>query len=667
MTNDTQIRRSGAQMKDFWLQEQLTGATSAQPFSFTYDGRASGPLLAAWPVKVADERLDASRTRRTFTWTDPKTALEVRCVAVDSADSPAVEWALRLRNTGKEDTPLLSELRSLDLALPPPTQGARATIHAVRGSFNGDQPFALEQVVPDRGKTWRIGNPGGAKTGRHLPFLNLDLGGQGLFCGLGWLGRWTLAVEHREDGSFRLTSGIERAELSLHPGEEISLPTVLVMFWDGDRLTAHNRFRQHILKFHSPTCNGQPAPDLLACGTWGGMKTHNHLRLIETLKQRRAEFDCYWMDAGWYGSAHETEEYQSLKTEDWFFHVGDWRPNALVHPDGLKPISDAAHAAGMKFLLWFEVERAIESSPWVREHPDWYFAKRNTSTLAGRSCGWRVFNFGHPEARQAMTEHMARLIAENGIDVYRQDCNVGLADCWDAHDTPGRVGMAEIRYVEGLLAFWDGLKQQFPHLLFDIVQRRDLSSLARSLDMSRADHEFLPHTDSISSQGAQYGLSHWTPLSGTGVPYHPNQNHVYLSGLSSSFAPSILPTISDDPICAKPPADYPWAWLKRLLDVHRRARPFFRGDSCPLLDYVHSNQCWGAVQYHRPDIGKGMLLAFRSKEALFVFADLGLCVLDPNATCGVTEADTCLTRRVSGRELTERNAACAELPLDKLI
>ena len=43
-----------------------------------------------------------------------------------------------------------------------------------------------------------------------------------------------------------------------------------------------------------------------------------------------------------------------------------------------------------------------------------------------------------------------------------------------------------------------------------------------------------------------------------------------------------------------------------------------------------------------------MLLAFRCKEASFVFADLGLCVLDPNATCGVTEADTCLTRRVSG-------------------
>jgi alpha-galactosidase len=548
-------------------------------------------------------------------------------------DSECVEWSLGFRNRGAAETALLSELRSLDLTLSPPVDGGKATIHAVRGCFNGDQPFALEQVVPERGKTWRTGNPGGAKTGRHLPFLNLDLGGRGLFCGLGWPGRWTLAVEHREDGSFRLTGGIERAELSLHPGEAISLPGVLLMFWEGDRMAAHNRFRQHILKFHSPTCDGQPAPDILACATWGGMKTHNHLRLIETLKQRQAKFDCYWIDAGWYGAAHETEEYQSLKTEDWFHHVGDWRPNALVHPNGLKPVSDAAHAAGMKFLLWFEVERAIESSPWVQEHPDWYFAKRNTSTLAGRSCAWRVFNFGNPEARQAMTEHMARLVAENGIDVYRQDCNVGLAGCWDAHDAPGRVGMAEIRYVEGLLAFWDGLKERFPHLLFDLVQRRDLASLSRSLDMSRSDHEFMPHTDSISSQAAQYGLSHWTPLSGTGVPYHPGQDYACLSGLSSSLGTGIFPAVSYEPIRVEPPADYPWDWLRRMLDIYRRARPFFRGDFYPLLEHVHSNQLWGAMQFHRADLGAGMVVVYRRPDSPFTTARLLLRGVADGSCC----------------------------------
>jgi len=565
--------------------------------------------------------------------------------------SECVEWALRLRNTGTKDTALISALHSLDLLLSPPAGEGKATIHAVRGCGNGDQPFALEEIAPERGTTWRINSPGGGKTWWYLPFLNLDLGGHGLLCALGWPGRWTLAVEHRDDGALHLMGGIERAALSLHPGEAISLPTVLLMFWDGDRMAAHNRFRQHILQYHSPTCNGEPAPDLLACATWGGMQTHNHLRLIDALRQHQTAFDCYWIDAGWYGTAHETEEYQCLKTEDWFFHVGDWQPNTMVHPNGLKPISDAAHAAGMKFLLWFEVERAIESNPWVQEHPDWYFATRNTTTLCGRTCHWRVFNFGNPEARQAMTEHIARLIAENGIDVFRQDCNVGLSECWDTHDMPGRIGMAEIRYVEGLLAFWDELKQRFRHLLFDLVQRRDLASISRSMDMSRADHEFLPHTDTIASQAAQYGLSHWTPLSGTGVPYHPGQDYVYLSGLSSSFATAIFPSIGYDPVCVEPPDDYPWNWLKHMLDIHRRARPFFRGDFYPLLKHIHSNQHWGAMQYHRPDLDEGMLLAFRRPESPFVAADIRLQALDLVATYELTDAATDRKQRVSGNEL----------------
>ena len=625
------------------------------PFSFQYGGCSSADLHLGWKKTSRKIKTAAGVTTQEVTWHDPVTGLDCVLELRTFAKTPAVEWSLRLRNTGRQDTPLLSNLRSLDLDLSPEKE-ATATIHAVHTIANGDQPFALDHIVPERGTTWRTGNPGGGKTGgSHLPFLNLELGGHGLFCGLGWPGRWALAVEHRADASLHLAGGIERAELSLRPGETISLPTVLLMFWDGDRMAAHNRFRRHILEYHSPTCNGQPAPDLLACGTWGGMKTHNHLRLIETLQRHQAKFDCYWVDAGWYGAAHETAEYQDLTSEDWFFHVGDWRPNTMVHPDGLKPVSDAAHAAGMKFLVWFEVERAIESSPWVKEHPDWYFKTRCVSMIRERPCTWVAFNFGNPEARQAMTEHMARLIQENGIDVYRQDFNAWLSDCWDKHDTFGRVGMAEIRYVEGLLAFWDELKARFPHLLFDIVQRRDLATLARSLDLSRSDHELGPRTDPLSSQTAQYGLSHWTPLSGTGVPYRPGQDYVCLSGLSSSFLMSIFPAMSYEPIRVEPPADYPWDWLKRMLDTHRRARPFFRGDFYPLIEHVHSNRSWGAVQYDRPDLGEGMLLCFRRPDTpLFVSADFPLRALDMEATYELTDADTGKKQRATGRDLAEK-------------
>ena len=534
-------------------------------------------------------------------------------------ESDCIEWTPRLHNGSDGNSPLLSDLHSMDLTIAP-AAGTSPTIHAVRGCANGASPFATERTELARGTTWYINNPGGGKTGWYLPFVNLDLGGRGILCALGWPGRWTFSIEHLSDGTIHLTGGIEHANLVLHPGEEITLPSVLLMFWEGDRMAAHNRLRQHILRQHTPLCNGQPVPDLAACWTWGGMKTHNHLRLIETLRQQEVPFDCYWMDAGWFGSEHETDEYQNLQVEDWFFHVGDWRPNPAVHPNGLKPVSDAAHSAGMRVLLWFEIERAIETSPWFIEHPDWYFSKRNTTELVGRTCHWHVFNFGNYEARQAMTEWIASRIEEFGIDVFRQDCNVGLGESWDEQDMPNRVGMSEIRYVEGLLTFWDELHARFPHLVFDIVQRRDLESISRGMDLSRADHEILPHTDVIASQTALYGLSHWTPLSGTGAPYKPGVDYNIFSGLSSSFGTAIFPALSDVPIKIEPPVDYPWDWLLHVLETHHQAKPFFRGNFYPLLENTPSNQHWAAIQFHRTDLEAGMVLVFRRPSSPFTTA-----------------------------------------------
>ena len=599
-----------------WLrcrQEILGG--SGVPFSF----RCGGALVDGQHMPLGAKAIRLEHGRTLFPETD------------------GVEWSPRVRNAGATDTPLLSELCSLDLALPPAADGQRLAIHAIRGCANGAAPFAAEQIEPAQGTTWRI-NGWGGKTGEFLPFACLDLGGRGLLCGLGWPGRWNLAVAHRADGSVRLTGGLWRADLALHPGEEIPLPDVLLMFWEGDHEAAHNRFRQHILRRHTPACNGQPVPDLVACATWGGMKTHNHLRLIETLRQHQAPFDCYWMDAGWYGAEHATDEYQNLKSEDWFFHVGDWRPNTAVHPHGLKPVSDAAHAAGMKFLLWFEVERAIEASPWYIEHPEWYFGTRNTNELAGRICHWRCFNFGHPGARQAMTERIASLIAEIGIDVFRQDCNFCPGSSWDAADVPGRVGISEIRYVEGLLAFWDELRQRFPHLVLDLVQRRDLATISRAMDLSRADHEFMPHTEGFSSQMALDGLARWTPLSGTGVPIRPGKDYDALSGISSSSMTSIFPAISDVPIRPETPADYPWDWLRRILETNRRARPFFRGDFYPLLTNSVSNQQWAAMQFHRPDLKAGMVLVYRRPESPLAAASFRLRGLAEGCACEVESA-----------------------------
>jgi hypothetical protein len=72
--------------KNQWVKEDLLGSDAKRPFSFVYDGQASDKVLAAWPKRTKSRKLDAARTRHTLTWTDPKTGLEVRCMAVNYAD-----------------------------------------------------------------------------------------------------------------------------------------------------------------------------------------------------------------------------------------------------------------------------------------------------------------------------------------------------------------------------------------------------------------------------------------------------------------------------------------------------------------------------------------------------------------------------------------------------
>jgi len=156
----------------------------------------------------------------------------------------------------------------------------------------------------------------------------------------------------------------------LRPGERVRTPRALWMPWTGRRLDAHNALRRHLVKKMPKGADGQPqAP--ICFGTWGGMKTATHLKLIEFIKAQGFRYNLYWIDAGWYGDDHETEEFQNFENEDWYFHVGNWRVNRKVHPDGLRPVTDAAHAAGMKVLLWFHSLDCHSHLGWYKDHPEW--------------------------------------------------------------------------------------------------------------------------------------------------------------------------------------------------------------------------------------------------------------------------------------------------------
>src|ERR1700722_282621 len=361
-----------------WLKEHLLNDNVQLPLSFAYDRQGSSALLKVWPHKNESRQLDEGRTEHVVVWTDPKTGLSVRLRALEFADSPVVEWTAYFKNEGKADAPMLEYVQALDLSFPVTGQGIPTILYS-KGCGVMDT-YALQKKPLNQLESFQLTSESGGKSVDTIPFFDIVTGGRGLIGAVGWPGKWAISFSRPTQGAIAVTAGMSSTHISLHPGEEIRTPEILLLPWVGDDIDAHNVLRRHILKFHTPQYDGKPVVLPVSHLGWGGMKTSTSLKLIEQITKEKIGFENFWMDAGWYGADRPVDEFQVFSKEDWFLHAGNWRVNEVPHPDGkgLRPISDAAHANGMKFLLWFEPERAVVGTPLTIEHPDWFIGEVTT-------------------------------------------------------------------------------------------------------------------------------------------------------------------------------------------------------------------------------------------------------------------------------------------------
>jgi alpha-galactosidase len=653
------------QVSDPWLQSCL-GGDSHCPFSFMYGRQSSGRLLGGWDHKKQSQAIDSKRTEHVATWTDPKTQLEVRLSVVSYAGSPVIEWTLFLKNEGKADTPILEDVQALDLSFPVVGSGVPTILYS--RAAGGMDTYALQKRTLNQLEDFRMSNDGGGKTVETIPFFDVRMDGRGLIGAVGWAGQWAITFSRASEEAIAVKAGMPNTRVSLHPGEEIRTPMILMLQWKGDDIDAHNVLRRHILEYHTPHYDGQQVVLPLSHGGWGGQKTGTSLRIIDQISNEHLGFENFWMDAGWYGADRPVAEFQVFGEEDWFLHVGNWRMNRVAHPEGLKPISDAAHAKGMKFLLWFEPERAVVGTPLTVEHPEWFIGEQGVyfgGDLKLPYVKFRLFNFGDPVARKAMVDLMSDLITKQGIDIFRQDCNFALAPFWAQVDAPDRQGITQIRYVEGLLKFWDELRERHPQLMLDIVQRGDLDSISRGVDLTRADYPVFPEADPIGNQLATEGLAYWRPHFGTVFQIHPNNDYHFSSGFAPGMGFALFNTGGTPEQVGKfIPEDFPFAWLRGEVERYKQLRPYYYGDYYPILPCSSNADCvtdpasersadfeWAAWQFNRPEHHDGMVQAFRRSKNDDQAKDLHLRGLDSAANYEVTNLEENSSTAISGRDL----------------
>ena len=659
---------ASAPRSEEWLQAYLA-LDSQLPFSFVYGRRSSSDIVKTWVRKLQTRSLDGARTEHVVTWTDPKTQLEVRLTALNYAGSAVVEWTLFFKNGGNADTPILEELQALDVSVPVSGGSVPALLYS-RGAAGMDT-YSLQRKSLNQLEDFRMSNPGGGKTGETIPFFDIRMNGRGLIGAVGWAGQWAISFSRPTETAIDIRAGMSNTHLSLHPGEEIRTPLILLLPWQGDAIDAHNILRRHVLMYHTPRYQGKPVVLPISHVGWGGMKTSTSLRLIDQISKENLGFENFWMDAGWYGADRPVAEFQVFGEEDWFLHAGNWRINRVAHPDGLRPISDAAHARGMKYLLWFEPERAVVGTPLTIEHPEWFIGEDGGEfggDVKRPFVKWRLFNFGDPTARQAMINLMSDLITKEGIDIFRQDCNFAPAPFWAQADARDRQGITEVRYVEGLLEFWDQLRQRHPQLMLDIVQRGDLDSISRGVDLSRADYPVSPEADPIGNQVATEGLAYWRPHFGTIFQIRPRDDYHLRSGFAPGTGFALFNTGGTSQQVGKfIPVGFPFEWVRAEITQYKRLRPFYYGDYYPLLPCSSNADCtknaddersadfeWAAWQFNRADQGDGIVQAFRRSSNEESTKNLLLRGLDPSRQYVVTGSEGGLRTTMAGRDLMQK-------------
>ncbi len=615
-----------------WSATALTGDSSAGPvFSFLYDGKPSREVLAACAFTEEESNLDDIRTKRTRRWTDAKTGIEVRCVSVSYGDFPVVEWTVYLRNTGTTDTPLIENIQGLDVRWER-EEGGEFVLRGIKGDYCVPDSYEPYEITLAPNVVQQFAPEGGRPTNKAFPCYNLVMPGGGVIFAIGWPGQWAMRFTRDGARALQTVAGQELTHLRLKPGEEIRTPLTALLFWKGsDSARSQNLWRRWMLAHNTPKPGGKPMPPILImCTTdfYPGLRSYaaDEIKYAGAYIDAGAKPDLWVIDAGWYpcGDAGWPK-------------VGTWEIDRERYPEGLKEVADYVHAKGVKFSVWFEPER-VSPGTWLADtHPEWLF----DGTGAGTDV--RLLNLGNTEARQWLTDHIDRMLTEQGVDLYRQDFNMDPLAFWRNADAPDRQGMSENLHVQGYLAYWDELLRRHPDMPIDSCasggRRNDLETLRRGLPLLRSDYLGDPK---YTQQCQTYGLAQWIPYFGSGAP--DRDDYTARSLWCPRFA------------LARPAPrqeGLDWTDYLRMVGEWHLVKDFLLGDFYPLTPYSLEDTVWMAWQFDCPERGEGMVQAFRRENSAEESLRLTLHGVEVDASYTLTNLDTSDVTETTGRALLE--------------
>ena len=588
-----------------WIHEAFAKGKTP-PFSFELDGKKSSDFIKSWDYSFEKQvSTEVNVVKYCITYESKQAGLRIDCEVEGYTDYDAVKWLLHFTNIQDADSKVISHVKVIDVDFEYARSGD-FILHTADGNHISKADFHPRSLVMKPGEEHQFFPEGGRSSETSFPFFNIESpANQGVVFSIGWSGTWISDFMKKTDRVISFSSGMKRFESYLKSNETIRTPSMCLLFWNAEnRMEGHNKFRRFVLAHQSRKIDGKFATYPLSsgfnyhdpepCTEYSCLTEDYAIAMIRRYTQFGLIPEVYWLDAGWYSGAANFEQGQT-----WANTVGNWTVDTTRFPNGLKPIAEEAHKVGAKFMVWFEPERVNEGTQWAREHPEWM--------LRHGDGDWLLFDLGNRDARKWMTQKIINLIRENGIDYYRQDFNMRPDVYWEANDEPGRIGMKEVRHIEGLYAFWDDLLTEFPNLLIDNCasggRRLDMETIPRSAPLWRSD--YYHYDDPDGYQGHTYGLNFFLPLHGTGILQ--TDRYSFRSSMSSALIYNWK--ITDKSVS--------YIDMQNCLKEYASVRPYYYEDYYPLvgIEDLTRDNIWIAYQLHRPTDESGIIVAFRREKS----------------------------------------------------
>jgi len=666
------VTRSGRANLDFERGESIFNSIVSDPASmpvcFTYAGKEyDGFGEARLEAKELKKDKTGTRALLRFKLDD---AVEAKVDAFLNNEFGEVEYTVWFENKSDRTSAVLENVHSIKTVF-----DGDSTV--LRGCLGDHEHNYSDYVIPLDGRDpVYYKSTGGRPTHGCFPYFDIVHGDGGTLAALGWAGTWNARFEATEDGVMVDAGTCNDFASVLLPGEKVRSALVVLLPYKGrDRDDASNLWREWFIKYNTPRADAKGTPlkpfstAIFAQDTGlpnsDGSISERYFTWRRTLDMLIAQDvvpDFRWFDAGWYispsGESSETS---------WYGTIGTWQLDTVKWPGTtFRESNEACHKAGMKVLVWFEKETVTDVESLVANHgykPEWAKHCRKVRWLS---------NIGDPECREWILNRITRMMAENEVDLFREDNNVDPAAAWvkfDAEESEKlglpRTGITENKCVQAHFEIWDRIidfcarngKCTFIDNCASGGGRLDIESLRRSIPFMRSDADRTTISLRLSMSTA---FNRWIPFHGANTKEASQQLEYRMDAGSSKYATraSWLPVYNlCDVFTHNLNLDYDnlratfgeWKKYKHLLtaDMHIFT-PWHEADDC---------SGWTAFAYHDPSTDEAVITAFRQEECpedtLMVYP----AFFSPEKKYKLRNEDTGQGLSFSGQELKEQGLA----------